>query len=53
MSVRQHLYELAARHHFTLPPDRVRVAVNERFEDMQVSLLDGDAVVFVPPVAGG
>ncbi len=45
--------ELAARHGFTLPPDCLRVAVNDRFDAMDRLLRNGDTVVFVPPVAGG
>ena len=45
--------ELRAQHGFTLPPDRMRVIVNEAFQPWDVSLSEGDVVVFVPPVAGG
>lgn len=45
--------ELRGRHPFTLPPDLLRVAVNAEFGDWSQPLLDGDAVVFIPPVAGG
>lgn len=45
--------ELAARHRFTLPGARVRVAVNGEFADPARPLGDGDEVVFIPPVAGG
>ena len=45
--------ELRERHQFTLPPDRVRAAVNDTFVDAQSPLRDGDRVVFIPPVAGG
>ncbi len=31
----------------------LRVAVNAEFGDWQQPLADGDAVVFIPPVAGG
>ncbi len=31
----------------------VKVAINDEFADMQTPLHDGDAVVFIPPVAGG
>jgi molybdopterin converting factor subunit 1 len=50
----QALYEeLRARHGFTLPPDRVRAAVNEEFAAPSAALKTGDTVVFIPPVAGG
>lgn len=45
--------ELRARHPFTLPPELLRVAVNAEFGDWAQPLADGDAVVFIPPVAGG
>jgi molybdenum cofactor guanylyltransferase len=45
--------ELAARYPFTLPADMLRVAVNAEFGDWSQPLDAGDAVVFIPPVAGG
>jgi molybdopterin converting factor subunit 1 len=45
--------ELRARHHFTLPADRIRAAVNDAFVDSSATLRDGDRIVFIPPVAGG
>ena len=45
--------ELRGRHHFTLPADRIRAAVNDTFVDAASPLRDGDRVVFIPPVAGG
>jgi molybdopterin synthase sulfur carrier subunit len=45
--------ELRARHHFTLPGNRVRAAVNDAFVDATAPLRDGDRIVFIPPVAGG
>lgn len=45
--------ELTARHGFTLPPDMLKVAVNSEFRDWSHPLRGGDAVVFIPPVAGG
>jgi sulfur-carrier protein len=45
--------ELRDRHHFTLPADRIRAAVNDTFVDASSPLRDGDRVVFIPPVAGG
>jgi molybdenum cofactor guanylyltransferase len=50
----QELYaELARRYHFSLAPGALRVAVNGEFADWSRPLADGDAVVFIPPVAGG
>ena len=45
--------ELRARHHFTVPGDRVRAAVNDTFVGATDPLRDGDRIVFIPPVAGG
>jgi molybdopterin-guanine dinucleotide biosynthesis protein A len=45
--------ELGARHPFTLPAEMLRVAINGEFADWTQPLNAGDAVVFVPPVAGG
>ena len=50
----QQLYqELTARYPFTLPVAMLRVAVNADFCDWPAPIKDGDAVVFIPPVAGG
>jgi sulfur-carrier protein len=45
--------ELRARHGFTLPAERLRVAVNDEFALWTAPLREGDALVFIPPVAGG
>jgi molybdopterin-guanine dinucleotide biosynthesis protein A len=45
--------ELAAKYPFTLPSEMLRVAVNAEFGDWSQPLKAGDAVVFIPPVAGG
>jgi molybdopterin converting factor subunit 1 len=45
--------ELSGRHGFTLPVERVRVAVNGEFAELTHPLKSGDEVVFIPPVAGG
>jgi molybdopterin converting factor subunit 1 len=45
--------ELAARYPFTLPAEQLKVAVNGEFADFSRKLCAGDAVVFIPPVAGG
>jgi len=44
--------ELSKRYPFP-EPGQLKVAVNDEFSDWQVSLADGDSVVFIPPVAGG
>jgi molybdopterin-guanine dinucleotide biosynthesis protein A len=45
--------ELKARYPFSLAPEMLRVAVNAEFGEWLQPLADGDAVVFIPPVAGG
>jgi molybdopterin-guanine dinucleotide biosynthesis protein A len=45
--------ELKARYPFSLAPEMLRVAVNTEFGDWTQPLSDGDAIVFIPPVAGG
>ena len=45
--------ELARRYPFSLAPEMLRVAINTEFREWTAPLADGDAVVFIPPVAGG
>jgi molybdenum cofactor guanylyltransferase len=45
--------ELAGRYPFSLGADMLRVAINSEFGEWTAPLKDGDAVVFIPPVAGG
>jgi len=45
--------ELKARYGFTLPREQLKVAVNSEFSAWSRRLGPGDAVVFIPPVAGG
>jgi molybdopterin-guanine dinucleotide biosynthesis protein A len=45
--------ELQGRYPFSLAPEMLRVAVNAEFGEWAQPLADGDAVVFIPPVAGG
>ena len=45
--------ELRAKYPFTLPPEMLRVAINAEFGDWSQPIKAGDAVVFIPPVAGG
>jgi molybdenum cofactor guanylyltransferase len=50
----QELYaELTRRYRFSLASGALRVAINGEFADWSTPLADGDAVVFIPPVAGG
>lgn len=45
--------ELNARYGFTLSREQLKVAVNSEFSEWSRRLSAGDAVVFIPPVAGG
>lgn len=45
--------ELKHRHSFGLAREQLKVAVNSEFADWSATLADDDAVVFIPPVAGG
>lgn len=45
--------ELRTRYGFTLPREQLKVAVNSEFAPWSQRLAAGDAVVFIPPVAGG
>jgi molybdenum cofactor guanylyltransferase len=45
--------ELRERYPFSLAPEVLRVAINSEFRDWTTPLAEGDAVVFIPPVAGG
>lgn len=45
--------ELKMKHSFPLSVDRLRVAINGEFSEMDTALKDQDEVVFIPPVAGG
>ena len=45
--------ELSARYGFTLSREQLKVAVNSEFAEWSRALRTGDAVVFIPPVAGG
>lgn len=45
--------QLVQRYDFDLDPQRLRVAVNDRFAAWDHPLGDGDRLVFIPPVAGG
>jgi molybdopterin converting factor subunit 1 len=45
--------ELHARHGFTLPATRLRLAINGEFAPWTSPLADGATLAFIPPVAGG
>ena len=45
--------QLAEQYKFSLPVERLQVALNDDFCDWGSSLNEKDRVVFIPPVAGG
>jgi len=45
--------EIRCRHDFSLPVERMSVAVNDDFAEWDNRVNDKDVIVFVPPVAGG
>lgn len=45
--------ELRARHGFTLPGSRLRVAINDEFRAWDSPVRAGDTLAFLPPMAGG
>jgi molybdopterin converting factor small subunit len=45
--------QLHSRYGFTLDREQLKVAVNSEFSDWTRTLRSGDALVFIPPVAGG
>jgi molybdopterin converting factor small subunit len=45
--------ELRGLHGFTLPAGRIRVAINDEFGPWSSDIRSGDALAFLPPVAGG
>ena len=47
------LYAELRRRHAIPELGPLKVAINDEFSDWQAPLADGDAVVFIPPVAGG
>jgi molybdopterin synthase sulfur carrier subunit len=53
LTLRDLYAELSAEFGFKLPLERVRVAVADEFAEWDRPLASGDAVVFIPPVAGG
>jgi molybdopterin synthase sulfur carrier subunit len=46
-------HELSALRGLTLDADTLKVAVNNSYASMEQPLEEGDAVVFIPPLAGG
>jgi molybdopterin converting factor subunit 1 len=52
-TARELYQELASEFGFTLPVERVGVAVNDSFATWDRPLAANDTIVFIPPVAGG
>ncbi len=44
---------LREQHGFSLPIERLTVAINDAFADWDAALEESASVVFIPPVAGG
>lgn len=45
--------ELRSRHGFSLPAEKLRVAVDGAFAAWDAPLRDGSEIAFIPPVSGG
>lgn len=45
--------ELLAGYRLRLPPQAVKVVINDAFKPWDTALRDNDCVAFIPPVAGG
>ena len=45
--------QLQVRHGFSMPADRLRVAVDDAFADWETPLRNGSRIALIPPVSGG
>ena len=45
--------ELRAHYGLSLELHQIKVAINDKFANIDQTLNDGDKLVFIPPVAGG
>lgn len=45
--------ELTRMHKFRFPHVKLKMAINDEFQDWNTELIDGDCVAFIPPVSGG
>ncbi len=52
-SLRELYAQLSARHGFSLPAEKLRVAVDGAFTSWDSPLGDGCEIAFIPPVSGG
>lgn len=53
VTIRELYRELAGQHAFKLSEALVKVALNSKVASWDTPLTNGDAVLFIPPVAGG
>lgn len=52
-TARELFSELSERHKFSLPRNRLRVAINGEFASWDAQLVEGASLALIPPVAGG
>ena len=52
-TARELFSELTGRHRFTLPMERLRIAINGEFASWDTALQSGQKLALIPPVAGG
>lgn len=52
-TVRELYHELKQRHAFKLSESQVKASVNSKISSWETHLNEGDAVLLIPPVAGG
>jgi molybdopterin converting factor small subunit len=52
-TLRELYAELKKAYAFSLPEERVQVAVNDEFAEWDAAVPENSRVVFIPPVAGG
>ncbi|CAN5727757.1 MoaD/ThiS family protein [soil metagenome] len=45
--------ELKQKYNFSLDAERLKVSINDQFENWSHTLRENDSIVFIPPVAGG
>jgi molybdopterin synthase sulfur carrier subunit len=45
--------ELQAKHRFSLPAERLRIAIDGEFASWDAPVRDGQQLALIPPVAGG
>jgi molybdopterin converting factor small subunit len=45
--------EISQRYAFGMDAPKVRAAINDEFSPWNTKIVDGNQIVFIPPVAGG